>query len=85
MLTFIRKIGQVVIDFCYYSSVYGMSRELMRQRAELDTMLIMLILGDDLGVPVFPSYYAHRLWPYLLPRMDSWKRTLLRPKGPGSW
>lgn len=85
MLMFIRKIGQVVIDFCYTSSVYGMSRELRRQQAELEILLMVLILGDDLGVPVFPSYYARRLWLYLLPRLDSRKRILLRPNGPESW
>lgn len=67
------------------SSVYGMSRELRRQQAELEILLMVLILGDDLGVPVFPSYYARRLWLYLLPRLDSRKRILLRPKGPESW
>ncbi|GIK37083.1 MAG: hypothetical protein KJ077_02000 [Anaerolineae bacterium] len=85
MLTFIRRLGQVVIDFCYTSSVYSMSRELRQQQAELETVLMVLILGDDLGVPVFPSFYGRRLWPYLLRRMASWKRNLLRPKGPGSW
>ena len=84
-MLFIRKIGLAVIDFCYHSSTYGMTRELMRQRAELDTVLMVLILGEALGVPVFPAYYSHWLWPYLLPRMASWKRALLRPKGPGNW
>jgi len=78
----LRKIGQTVIDFCYRSSAYGMTRELMRQRAELDIMLMLLILGDGVGMPLFPSYYSRRLWPYLLPRMASWKRRMLRPK---SW
>ncbi|MEW5956691.1 MAG: hypothetical protein AB1801_03130 [Chloroflexota bacterium] len=84
-MAFIRKIRRAIIDFCYYSSAYGITRELMQQRAELDTILMLLILGDDLGVPVFPSYYSHRLWPYLLPRMAWWKRTLLRPKRLGNW
>lgn len=84
-MLFIRKIGQAVTDFCYYSSTYGTTRELMRQRAELDTVLKLLIFGNDLGVPVFRSYYSHRLWPYLLPEMASWKRYLLRPKDLGNW
>ncbi|MCK6630723.1 MAG: hypothetical protein L6R45_36855 [Anaerolineae bacterium] len=62
-----------------------MSRELRRQQAELEIVLMVLILDDDLGVPVFSSYYGRRLWPYLLPRLASWKQNLLRPKGPGSW
>lgn len=84
-MAFIRKIGRAIIDFCYYSSAYGMTQELMRRRAELDTILMLLVLGDELGLPVFPSYYSHRLWPYLLPRIALWKRALLRPKGLGNW
>lgn len=84
-MTFIRKISRTVIDFCYRFSSYGMTQELMRQRAELDTVLLLLVLGNSVGVPIFPSYYSRRLWPYLLPRMASWKRALLRPKGLGAW
>lgn len=81
----LRKIGQTIIDFCYHSSAYGMTRELTRQRAELDTILMLLVLGDSVGVPLFPSYYSHQLWPYMLPRISSWKRSLIRPKGWGGW
>lgn len=42
----IRKVGQAVIDFCYHSSAYGVTRELTQQRAELDTVFMVLILGD---------------------------------------
>lgn len=82
---FLRRIGRAVLDFCYHSSAFGVSREWMRQRAELEAVLMILIVGDDLGVPIFPSFAACRLWPYLLPRMTVWKRALLRPKGPGGW
>lgn len=58
MLTFIRRLGQVVIDFCYTSSVYSMSRELRRQQAELEIVLMVLILDDDLGCLFFPPITA---------------------------
>lgn len=84
-MTSLRKVTQAVIDFLFHSSAYGMTRELIRQRAELDSVLMLLVLGNRVGLPLFPSYYSHRLWPYLLPRVPSWKRSMLRPKGLGYW
>jgi len=84
-MTFIRKISRVVIDFCCRSSVYGVTRGLILKRAELDAVFFLLVLGNGVGVPIFPPYYSPRLWPHLLPRMASWKRALLRPKGLGNW
>jgi hypothetical protein len=81
----IAKIGQFIVDFFYHSSVYSMTQVLVQKRVKLDTLFMLLIFGDMLGVPVFMTYYSMRLWPYLLMRMGSWKRNLLRPKGLGYW
>lgn len=76
---------RVLIDFSYGSSAYGVSRELMMQRAELEQIFLSMLIGEQLGLPVYSSYYARRLFPYLLPRLAGWKRSLVRPRGVGGW
>jgi len=75
----------MVVDFCYHSSAYGLSRELYSQRADLDGLLTLLVMGEALGVPVLSHYYSRRLAPYLWFRLGVWKRHWLRPKGLGGW
>jgi len=82
---FIRKIVQAAVDFSFNSSAYGVTREVMSQRNELDTLFLLLILGDSVGVPVFRSYYSYQLFPHLLLRLAIWKRNLLRRKEPSIW
>jgi hypothetical protein len=82
---FIQNLFRIVIDFCYGSSAYGVTRELMQQRGELEQILLFLVMGDQLGLPVYPSYYSRRLLPLLYPRLSPWRRSLIKPKGTGSW
>ena len=39
-----------------------------------------MVFGDLLGVPILPPYYALRLLPYAVPRINRWKRSLLRER-----
>ena len=77
----IRNFMQPVVDFCYHSSAHGIARELYRNRAELDSAFMLILIGSSIGVPVFSPYFSIQLWPYCLPRMVQWKHLLLRPKG----
>jgi hypothetical protein len=83
--TFFAKLVRFVVEFCYGSSAYGISRELMQQRAELEQVFLLMVVGDHLGLPVYPSYYSRQLLPHLYPRLARWKRLLIQPKGIGSW
>lgn len=82
---FFSRLGHIVLDFCYSSSAFGISRELVQQRAELEQIFLFLVAGDQLGLPFYPSYYSRFLLPHLYPRLSRWKRALLRPKGMGAW
>jgi|SRR5579875_1331797 len=67
--------------------VYGMtSYEFVSQarhlRAERETLLLLLVFGDMLGLPVLPPYYALRLLPYVVPAIAAWKRRVLRERHP---
>jgi hypothetical protein len=41
---------------------------------------MLIVFGDLVGLPLLPPYYAMRLVPYILPTIETWKRSLLREK-----
>ncbi|MFQ5842230.1 MAG: hypothetical protein ACE5I8_07310, partial [Thermodesulfobacteriota bacterium] len=50
------------------------------QKAQLEDIFILLILGETIGVPVFPGFYSLRLIPYCTVRFPHWKKKTLKPK-----
>lgn len=54
--------------------------EAMRERASIERILLLILFGDTLGIPMFRSYYSLRLLPYVFPRIEPWKRGLLRQR-----
>lgn len=82
---FLCRIGQAFVDFCFNSYGYQMSQELQREHSQRESLFLLLIMGESLGVPVLSHFYSCRLWPYLLPKLPTWKRSLLRPKGLEGW
>jgi len=73
---FARTVGEVI----YGMTVYDMVRDLKKERSHLEHLFVLVIFGDLLGVPVLPPYYAMRLIPYVVPSLDTWKRSMLREK-----
>jgi hypothetical protein len=49
-------------------------------RASLESLFLLVTMGDLLGVPVMPPYYSLRLLPYAVPQIQGWKRRLLRER-----
>jgi hypothetical protein len=52
----------------------------LQEKVALERLLILALFGDMLGIPVFRPYYFLRLLPYVYPRIEPWKRSLLREK-----
>jgi len=71
-----RTLGQVI----YGMTIYDMVRELNKARASLEYLFILIVFGDLLGVPIFPPYYSLRLLPYIVPTLNTWRRSMLREK-----
>lgn len=72
----VRALGQVI----YGMTIYDMVRELDKARANLEHLFILTVFGDLLGVPILPPYYSLRLLPYIVPTLDTWRRSMLREK-----
>jgi len=52
----------------------------LKTKAGLGDLLTIALFGDMVGLPVFRPYYALRLLPYMLPRLEGWKRRTLRER-----
>jgi hypothetical protein len=64
---------------------YGMTtfdwvRGLRRERAEVESLFMLVIFGDMIGLSVLPPYYSLHLLPYVVPVLNRWKRSLLRER-----
>jgi len=71
---------QGVKDFLYGFLLHGMVSGVYEKKTELEDVLMLLTLGETIGVPVFPGFYSLRLIPYYAARFARWKKKTLKPK-----
>lgn len=69
-----------VREFLY--GMFGMevAEHALEMRASLESLFMLAIVGDMIGVPILPPYYSLRLLPFLIPNISVWKRRVLREK-----
>ncbi|MGZ6143368.1 MAG: hypothetical protein ACXWLM_08515 [Myxococcales bacterium] len=67
-------------EFAYGMCGYEFAQQALEIRATMETLFILTVFGDLIGVPVLPPYYALRLLPHVAPQMHSWKRRVLRER-----
>ncbi len=71
---------QAVKQFMYGVTGYEFARHALEMRHQMEALFMVITMGDLLGVPVLPPYYALRLLPYLVPEIATWKRNMARRK-----
>ncbi|HZA27751.1 MAG TPA: hypothetical protein VE915_08975 [Actinomycetota bacterium] len=71
-------LGEALRGFLYGMGGYEFVRHALETRAALDSIFMAITVGDMIGVPVLPPYYALRLLPYVTPEITMWKRRVLR-------
>jgi hypothetical protein len=59
---------------------YEFVRHAMESRAQLETIFMVVTVGDMIGLPVIPPYYSLRLLPYVTPQVATWRRRVLRER-----
>lgn len=72
----IRTLGEIV----YGMTIYEMARDLNRERGLIERLFILAVFGDVLGVPILPPYYALRLLPHVVPKIQGWRYSMLRER-----
>jgi hypothetical protein len=71
---------QAVREFLFGMTAYEFVQQAAESRAAIETLFMLTVYGDMLGVPVLPPYYALRLLPFVAPGLRGWKRRLLRER-----
>jgi hypothetical protein len=72
----LRAVGEII----YGATIYEMVRDLQQERARIERLFVLIVFGDLLGVPILPPYYALRLFPYVVPSIEAWKRSMMRER-----
>lgn len=71
-----KALGQML----YGATVYDWIRELQKERGMVERLFVLVVFGDVLGVPILPPYYALHLLPYVVPDIETWRRSMLRER-----
>jgi hypothetical protein len=56
------------------------ARHALATRASLETVFMVIVLGDMIGMPIMPPYYSLRVLPFVVPEIATWKRRVLRER-----
>jgi hypothetical protein len=67
-------------EFLYGMTGHEFTLHAVEMRNALETMFMVVTVGDMVGVPVIPPYYSLRLVPYVVPEIATWKRRVLRER-----
>jgi hypothetical protein len=67
-------------EILYGMTVHEMDLELRKERGNLDHLFMLVVFGDLAGLPLLPPYYSMRLLPFIIPSLETWKRSMLREK-----
>ncbi len=74
------RLWRALKDILYGMTTYEMVRDLNKTRARLEHLFVLVTMGDLVGIPILPPYYALRLLPYVLPSITGLRRSLLRER-----
>ena len=75
-----KSLPKVLREIAYGLTLHEMDLETKKMRGHLDHLFMLIVFGDLVGLPLLPPYYAMRLLPYILPTIQTWKRSLLRER-----
>lgn len=52
----------------------------LEMRGSIESLFLLSIMGDMIGLPIMPPYYSLRILPYVVPQIATWKRRVLRER-----
>ena len=78
----LRGLARTLREVFYGATGYEFERQAARLGADLENLFLFMIVGDTIGVPILPPYYALRLVPYVVEVLPYWQRRVLRERHP---
>ena len=76
----IKKMKKTLGEVLYGLTIHELDLEMKKERGHTDNLFMLIIFGDIIGLPLLPPYYSLRLFPYIIPNIESWKKRVLREK-----
>ena len=76
----LQRIAHAARQILYGMTTYEWAQSAKRERAEVESLFVLISFGDLVGLPILPPYYTMRLLPYIVPMINRWKRNLLRER-----
>jgi hypothetical protein len=80
LLSKLKDYLKPIREILYGMTIHEMDLELKKERGTLDHLFMLIVFGDLVGLPLLPPYYSMRLLPYIIPSLETWKRSVLREK-----
>jgi len=71
---------KAIREFIYGMYAFEFEKQAVEMRAELESVFMLITMGDMLGVPVIPPIYSLRVLPYVVPEIATWKRRVMRER-----
>ncbi len=79
-MKFWKKVKTSLKNIIYGSTVADMVRTYKKMAFDINAALMIVTIGDLIGVIVIPPIYKYNLLVHWFPYIDVWKRELLREK-----
>jgi hypothetical protein len=76
----LKEIKKILSEVFYGLTVHELDMEMRKERGHTENLFMLMIFGDIVGLPLLPPYYSLRLFPYIIPTLESWKRRVLRER-----
>ena len=67
-------------DLLYGMTGHEFAGHALATRASLETIFMVICVGDMVGIPIIPPYYSLRVLPFVVPEIGTWKRRVLRER-----
>jgi hypothetical protein len=76
----IKQMKKTLGEVLYGLTIHELDLEMKKERGHTDNLFMLIIFGDIIGLPLLPPYYSLRLFPYIIPNIEPWKKRVLREK-----
>jgi hypothetical protein len=76
----LKEMKTILGEVFYGFAVHELDLEMRKERGHTDNLFMLMIFGDLVGLPLLPPYYSLRLFPYVIPNLEGWRKRVLREK-----
>lgn len=74
----LERVKLMMKEFFFGFAVLPQIKMLGKAKFKEDSAIMIVALGDMLGIPFVPPIYRLRILPYFIPIIQMWKENLLR-------